>query len=141
MMKRTQAAQQLRRAIQLLTSDFSETQVLEVAAVFDPWRENKAYTAGEYVVCGENRVGDPQIYKVIQAHTSQSDWRPDETASLYAPLGLADNGYPLWSQPAGAYDAYEAGDIVSFNQVLYRSLVDGNVYSPEEYPAGWEIYE
>ena len=33
------------------------------------------------------------------------------------------------------------GDIVDYNGTLYKSLIDGNVYSPDKYPAGWEIYE
>ena len=33
---------------------------------------------------------------------------------------------------------YNIGDIVDYNGTLYKSLIDGNVWSPEEYPAGWE---
>lgn len=38
----------------------------------------------------------------------------------------------------GAHDAYNKGDIVDYNRVLYEPLVDGNVYSPDSYPAGWQ---
>ena len=47
-------------------------------------------------------------------------------------------GYPKWSRPTGAHDAYNTGDIVDYNGTLYKSLIEGNVWSPEEYPAGWE---
>ena len=47
--------------------------------------------------------------------------------------------YPPYVQPTGAHDAYNTGDIVDYNGVLYKSLIDGNSYSPEAYPAGWEI--
>lgn len=45
---------------------------------------------------------------------------------------------PEYLQPTGAHDAYRAGDIVTFRGKTYRSLIDSNVYSPEEYSAGWE---
>ena len=32
------------------------------------------------------------------------------------------------------------GDIVNYNGKLYKSLINGNVYSPDTYPQGWEIY-
>lgn len=41
-------------------------------------------------------------------------------------------------QPTGAHDAYSIGDRVRFDGHTYRSLIDGNVYSPAEYPQGWE---
>jgi hypothetical protein len=78
---------------------------------------------------------------VTLAHTSQEDWTPNVAVALYVAIGLDEKGYPVWSQPTGAHDAYNTGDIVDYNGTLYRSLIDGNVYSPEEYPAGWEIYE
>lgn len=30
---------------------------------------------------------------------------------------------------------------MSYNGKLYRSLIDGNVWNPEEYSTGWEIYK
>ena len=46
----------------------------------------------------------------------------------------------MWSQPTGAHDAYSAGDIVSHNGALYKSLVDGNVWEPGAYDGLWEVY-
>lgn len=65
----------------------------------------------------------------------------DATAALYDAFGLDEGGYPVWSQPTGAHDAYNTGDIVNYNGTLYKSLIDGNVWSPEAYPAGWEAVE
>ena len=49
--------------------------------------------------------------------------------------------YPDFVQPTGTHDAYNIGDIVKYNGVLYKSLISGNTYSPDAYPAGWEVYE
>ena len=138
-MNKLQAAEQLRKAIQKFASTLSEDEAMEIATVFDPWSTGVSYEVGTYVTYGSNNVGDPQLYKVVQSHTSQDDWTPDTTASLYTPIGLDDSGYTVWSKPTGAHDAYNVGDIVNYNDILYKSLINGNVYSPDEYPAGWEI--
>ena len=139
-MDKRQAAEQLRRALQLFVQTLSEARALEVATVFPAWEANRSYAVGEIVSCGVNTAGDPQLYKVVQAHTSQADWLPSGTPSLYGPLGLDERGYPVWSQPSGAHDAYNTGDVVSYSGTLYRSLIDGNTWSPEAYPDGWEAY-
>lgn len=140
MMNRMQAAEQLRKALQMFASSLSDEQAMEVVAVYDPWKVGKTYAVGEFLTYGVNGVGDPQLYKVVQAHTSQDDWTPDVTPALYVAIGLDDSGYPVWSQPTGAHDAYNKGDVVDYNGMLYESLIDGNVYSPEAYPAGWAVY-
>lgn len=139
-MNRLQAAEQLRRALQMVSAGLTDEQAMEVAAIYDPWMANKAYAVGDLVTFGENSVGDPQLYRVAQAHISQAAWMPNATPALYTAIGLDDSGYPVWSQPTGAHDAYNAGDVVSYNGSLYRSLIDGNVYAPDTYPAGWEVY-
>lgn len=139
-MNRLQAAEQLRRALQLFSGSLSDEQAMEVVAIYDPWQIGKSYSVGEFLTYGKNSVGDPQLYKVAQTHTSQVDWTPDKTAALYTAIGLDDSGYPVWSQPTGAHDAYNEGDIVNYNGVLYKSVIDGNTYSPDEYPAGWVVY-
>lgn len=137
-MNRLQAAEQLRRALQLFSASLTDKQAMEVAAIYDPWEVGKSYAVGDIVAYGENGVGDPQLYKVVQTHTSQVDWTPDTAVSLFTAIGLDDGGYPVWSQPTGSHDAYSTGDIVNYNGTLYQSLIDGNVYSPDTYPAGWE---
>lgn len=139
-MNRLQAAEQFRRALQMFAAGLDDEKALEVATIYDPWAVGKAYSPGEFVTYGENGVGDPQLYKVAQAHTAQADWTPDAAAALFVAVGLDDAGYPVWSQPTGAHDAYNTGDIVDYQGKLYQSLTDGNVYSPEAYPAGWTEY-
>lgn len=47
--------------------------------------------------------------------------------------------WPEWVQPTGAHDCYNTGDKVTYNGQHYVSKIDGNVWSPEAYPAGWEV--
>ena len=138
-MNRLQIAEQFRRAVQLFAASLPDEQAMEIATVYDKWAAGKTYPAETLLLYGENSVGDPQLYRVAQTHTSQADWTPGNTPALYIAVGLTGDGYPVWSRPTGSHDAYNEGDIVEYNGSLYRSLIDGNTYSPDEYPAGWEL--
>lgn len=131
----------MRKALQMFAATLTEEQALEIATAYPAWETGRAYAVGDIIQYGENSVGDPQLYKVVQAHTSQEDWTPDITAALYDAIGLDDEGYPVWSQPTGAHDAYNAGDIVNYNGTLYESLIDGNTWAPDAYPDGWAVFE
>ena len=133
-----QASEQIRKALQMFAQTLTDEQAMEIATVYPAYEVGRAYTTDEMFTYGINDVGGPQLYRVVQAHTSQEDWKPDSTPALYTAIGLNPQGYPVWSRPTGAHDAYNTGDIVDYNGTLYKSLIDGNVWSPEEYPAGWE---
>ncbi len=134
------AAAQLRKVLQRYAASMTEEEKLEVPYVFPAYKTGQAYKTSDVFSYGVNGVGDPQLYQVLQDHTSAAEWTPDASASLYKAIGITEEGYPEWSQPVGASDAYAIGDIVSYNGTLYRSLIDANVWSPDAYPAGWEVY-
>lgn len=131
-------AEQVRRALQMFVNTLADEQALEVPAVYDTWKPGRTYAEKEIFSYGTNAVGDPQLYRVNQGHTAQADWKPDAQPALYTTIGLDSSGYPIWAQPTGAHDAYNTGDIVNYNGTLFCSLIDGNTYSPDAYPAGWE---
>ena len=133
---------ELRRALQLFAATLydKEETVVEIASLYPVWAADKQYKVNDIVQYGTNSVGDPQLYLVLQAHKSQADWLPDATSSLYKKMGISESGYPIWTQPLCAVDAYNLGDIVSYNGKLYKSIINANVWSPDAYPAGWEEY-
>ena len=46
--------------------------------------------------------------------------------------------WPAYVQPTGAHDAYKTGDKITFDGTHYICKMDGCVWSPADYPAGWE---
>jgi len=142
MTNKVQAALELRKALQIFLStldvDTHSVDMMEVPSVFPKYQVGKAYKTKEVFRYGENAVGDPQLYQVLQDHTSAEQWAPDASPSLYKKVGVTEDGYPEWVQPLGASDAYNTGDTVSHNGTLYKSLIDGNVWEPSAYPQGWE---
>lgn len=50
----------------------------------------------------------------------------------------AKEKYPEYVKPSGAHDAYNEGDGMTYNGTKYESLINNNVWTPDEYPQGWQ---
>ncbi len=130
-------AKQFRRALQLWAQTLTdESTMMEIADVYPKWSgDSKSYKTGDTVAYGVNADGETQLYTVLLAHTSQENWTPDTTPSLYKAVGFTADGVSIWTQPLGATDAYNIGDIVEHNGQKWVSDVNGNVWEPGVY--GW----
>jgi hypothetical protein len=132
---------ELRKALQLflntLDPDTQAAEMMAVATVFPAYEVGKKYKTKDVFAFGTNGVEDPQLYQVLQEHTSSAEWPPDASPSLYKAIGVTEEGYPEWVQPVGTTDSYNKGDTVSRNGVVWRSTVDNNVWEPGVY--GWEV--
>jgi hypothetical protein len=117
----------------LLEAELTIEQMLDLIEIYPDWEPGINYSTGT-VVKYEN-----QLYEVIApGHSSQDDWTPDVTSALFkkiVPKGVIQE----WIQPTGSHDAYNTGDRVTFNELIYESLIDSNVWSPEGYPSGWSL--
>lgn len=123
-------APEFREKINLLLQKLDDEEAVENTVLFPKW------TAGiEYKKDDKVRY-EGVLYKVLQPHTSLSTWTPNVAPSLFARV-LSEDGQVLpWEQPDST-NAYMTGDRVWYNNEMYESLVDNNVWSPEAYPAGW----
>lgn len=97
--------------------------------LFSPWESGVAYAVDAL------RQYEGQLYKCIQAHTSQDDWTPDVAVSLWTKAHDPAIEWPEWVQPTGAHDAYAMGAKVSHLDKHWTSDIDANVYEPSVY--GW----
>lgn len=132
-------ALEFNKAVQLFAASLTdEMTILEIPSVFPLYAVGTAYKTGDIFRYGANSVGDPQLWQVLQDHTSAAEWTPPTAVSLYKKIGISEDGTPIWVQPLGATDAYNAGDIVLYKNEKYKSLINANVWSPDAYPAGWE---
>lgn len=127
-------AYKLREMMHKAAVSLDDEDALEAVELFPVWEADKAYAADVRIRYGE------KLYRCVQAHTSQADWTPDATPALWTEVAKPGE-IPVWKQPTGAQDAYRIGDKVHFptaDDPVYESLIDYNVYSPAEYPAGWK---
>lgn len=105
----------------------------KIPEVFPAWDGNsKEYKMGDRVQYND------VLYKVLQDHTSQTTWTPSDASSLFAKVLTSTTGEPQeWQQPDST-NGYQTGDRVIYNGKIYESLIDNNVWSPVDYPAGWK---
>jgi len=120
---------QLRTLVSGTVEELPDEQAQNVPALYEPWKSGEDYVA-------DNRrynSFDGKLYKCVQAHHSQADWRPDLVPALWAKVSTEE--WPEWVQPTGAQDAYSNGDKCSHNGKHWISNVDANVWEPGVY--GW----
>lgn len=131
-------ARELRAVIEGAVAAYKmdDAAALSAAELFPKWETGKEYTIG-------NRVQhDGKLYECVNSHTSQADWTPPAAVSLWDEVKVdPETGYDEWQQPTGAHDAYNTGDRVIYNGSVYESKIDGNVWAPDVYPAGWVLIE
>lgn len=126
-------ARELRKQIEAIAPTMEDEKALQFTELFPAWDGNSfSYAVGDRVRYGGT------LYKVLQAHTSQAAWTPAAAPSLWAEIlpGQDNTEIGDWQQP-NATNPYNRGDKVRFNGVVYESLIDGNVWSPEAYPQSW----
>lgn len=121
-------ARKLRKFLENMSENASDEEALDNILAYPKWAVGKEYKKDERV-----RYEDV-LYKVLQSHTSQSDWTPDVAVSLFVRVSIEE--YPQWVQPTGAQDAYQKGDKVSHLEKHWISTVDNNVWEPGVY--GWD---
>jgi len=63
---------------------------------------------------------------------------PDNAPALWEDIAYRE-GYRIIPAVITAGTAFAKGECGWWGDALYKSLIDANVYTPEAYPAGWEI--
>lgn len=63
---------------------------------------------------------------------------PDNAPTLWEDISYKD-GYRIIPATITAGLAFAEGECGWWNGVLYKSLIAANVYTPEQYSAGWQV--
>ena len=86
----------IKQLLQEQVSQQTDEEALENIELFPTWQSK----IGVQVEQGDRLYFDNRLFKVLQAHTPQEEWRPDTTASLYVQVvldeeqGTIDNPIP-----------------------------------------------
>lgn len=124
----------IRQLIEQAVGSLNNEDALDCVMLFPHWKPENSYEANNRIFYND------KLYRVVQSHTSQSDWTPDITPALYTEVAKPGE-IPVWVQRTGAQDAYRIGDKVHFptkDDPVYICTYDYNTYAPNVY--GWEIY-
>jgi hypothetical protein len=108
--------------IEKASVSLDDSDALEAVELFPVWQVGVDYSAGARVRDGE------ELFKCIQPHTSQADWRPSITPALWQKVekpgqgDTPDNPIP-WSWGLKIFN----GKYYSQNDVIYRGIRDSGV--------------
>lgn len=129
----------LRKVISDAMQSIDDETAVDFPLLYPEWDVGKQYEVGIKLLYNN------ELYKVLQAHTSQADWTPDIAVSLFAKVLAGQDGTDIgvWVQPDST-NPYMIGDRVHYptmDDPIYESTIDNNVWSPSAYPAGWRVVE
>ena len=123
-------AEKLRPLIEKAMESLNDADALEAITLYPPWSGDGVHYDVDYRVKYEGN-----LYKVLQAHTSQAGWTPTAAPSLFAKVLIPEpHEIPEWEQP-GSTNPYMIGDKVRYNGKIYESTINNNVWAPDVY--GW----
>ena len=126
----TERAKKMRPYIEKAATNLTDEDALQAVSLFPQWVVEHAY------VVGERLQYKNVLYRVVQAHTSQADWKPKNAPSLFAKVLIPDPTIvPEWEQPEST-NPYAKGDKVMCEGKKWQSTIDNNVWKPGVY--GWE---
>lgn len=105
----------------------------------------------ELVDLARNHAEPENSYAGLQAQVTTLFQNYTEMAALLAAVndrvtvlegGMVEPAepeeYPAYKAPTGAHDAYNTGDKITYNGKRYICQMDGCVWGPDAYPAGWQ---
>ena len=108
-----------------------DTVALTIQEFYDEWQPDINVIVGQYIRY------ESILYKVLTNHTTQANWIPSETPSLFTRVLVDPTGETIleWEQPDST-NSYMTGDKVIYNGKTYVCKIDNNVWQPDVY--GWE---
>ena len=129
-------------------------ELVDMLAKLDTLWLQGGLTAGqreELVGFARDNAAPEASYAPLQAQVDALAGRVDALTARVAALEAGSpeepdapeepDGWPEFVQPSGAYDAYNVGDKIVWDSRHYICKMDGCVWPPDVYPAGWELQE
>ena len=114
-----------------------EKQIIEYP-VWSDFHNGHTFSVDDKVAIME-QTGEEEVlvfYKVIQGHSKQDDWSPENVPALFSKITVS-GGIEEWSQPIGGDGRYVTGAIVTYQGKTYENTHTGglNVWTPTVF--GW----
>ena len=105
-------------AQQINTLDVDDNTALRMVEFYPEWAAGQDYPVGFKVQRGG------ALYKVLQAHTSQTDWEPENTPALWTEVCESHAGTKDDPIPYSGNMALESGKYYIQDYVTYRCIRD-----------------
>jgi hypothetical protein len=125
-------ARRLRPIIEQATASLDDKTASEAAVLFPALKGD-----GSLVKAGTRINWNGTIKKAAVDLWDTAENSPDNAPALWEDLQYRD-GYRIIPEVITVTSAFAKDECGWWGDVLYRSLMDGNVYTPEQYAGGWE---
>jgi hypothetical protein len=130
-MKRAEALR-LRAIVEMAAVSLDDKTASEGAMLFPRLKQN-----GALVPAGTRINWNGTVKKAAVDLWDTAESTPDAALTLWEDISYRD-GIRIIPDAITAATAFVKGEQGWWKDALYTSLLDANVYTPEQYPAGWE---
>lgn len=120
------------------TAEAASQSLDDMAASTYPSLFPKLKQDGSLVSAGKRINWNGKVKKAAADLWDTKENNPDNAPSLWEDISYKD-GYRYIPEVITAAAAFAMGECGWWKDVLYRSVMDANVYTPEQYPQGWEL--
>lgn len=128
-------AYKLRALIEQASASLPDKEASEGASLFPRLKQD-----GSLIKAG-TRINWGGVVKRAAVDLWDTDTNnPDNAPALWEDIEYRQ-GYRIIPETITATAAFAKDEYGWWGDVLYKSLIAANVYTPEQYPAGWEVVE
>ena len=122
----------VKRMLSSAVEDLTDEEALEIASLYPTWHS----MIGKEVATGQRLWDDGKLWKVLQPHTVQENWRPEDSSSLYVEVTIEE--WPEIPEYISAESAWMAGQKGTWKGEHYICNMDNCVWNPEQLPSAWD---
>lgn len=130
----TEQAEQAQEAVTMTRDFLPDAIALTMPQIYDEWDPNSKEYIGKDKATPEKPAAivrrNEKLYRCLQSHTSQENWKPETSPSLWVEIADPALEWPEWKQPTGAHDAYDLNAKVSHNGKKWISQIAANTVEP-----------
>lgn len=105
----------------------SDSDAYVMRYLYDQWYSGMRFEEKEV---GTRLMYQDKFYKVLQPHTSSTEWTPDIAVSLYVEIPDPSTEYPKWVMPTHAENSYGMGAKITHLGHKFISEINANTTEP-----------
>lgn len=128
-------ALKLRPYIEQAAQSLDDQTASDAAELFPRLRQN-----GSLIAAGTRINWNGTVKRAAVDLWDNAGSTPDAAPTLWEDLAYRD-GIRIIPETITAGTAFSEDELGWWGDVLYRSKVNNNVYTPAQYPENWEVYE
>lgn len=123
----------LRRAMVTGAASLNDKTASTAPEIFDRMRYD-----GALIPAGTRINWNGSVKRAAVDLWDREENSPDAAPTLWSDIAYRE-GYRIIPEVIPAAEAFADGELGWWGDTLYRSLIGGNVWTPDAYPSGWEV--